>query len=147
MKKLLLIIICLAAVISIGIIIGKIYYSPKQVFKRAFNFELPPSSTVENYQYEYSLFNENYFKIKIKFDEKDYDTIESGLKEFHTREGIDEIEPLPNFINTCSWWDMDKENIVSAYLQIMFGKHVKTVRSYAFIVKTQENEYYLYISR
>ena len=114
--------------------------NPDKAFQKTFGFALPPSSAIEKY-----LIKKGIIKLKIRIDEYDKEMIESQLLEHHAYSALTEESIIPNFKNTCSWWDMNTDEIVTSYEAMLPGKKVKTRLSYAFFTVNQQNEHYLYI--
>lgn len=57
-------------------------------------------------------------------------------------------ERLPNFQNTCPWWDLDEENIEAIYRRFVSERKFFTRMSHevwAFISKDNNGQRYLYI--
>ena len=90
---------------------------------------------------------------KIMIDEVDLYNVQKELVKCFGQE-FDYMNEnyLPNFENVVTWWDMDKSNIEACYFKFASGKkHLftsspKTVEIWAFIVKQNDGQYYLYIS-
>lgn len=121
---------------------------PQNVIEDRLEIKLPPSAKVINYSY----YNDGgYFNAKISVDASSI----SSLKEQLSSQlgGIAKQKyPDINFENTCEWWDLDKENIVESYNTFFcgerkwFGYSPKSYEVWAFICKSKEGQYYLYIS-
>ena len=120
---------------------------PQKIFEIKFNFELPPSAEIINYTYKR---NSEDLKIKILFDSDDYDYLMENIKHYINNRGTDPIERktiIPYFENTCSWWDMDKTQIIYAhtfFISRNIFMHMTTKSVYIFIVKKFNEQYYLY---
>ena len=131
-------------VILVGVAI--LYLRPRQVFRRMFGCSLPESAIILDYNYQ---FLDDSLDCKISFNEADYSAIESGVTKYYEKYGLVEVsdeESLPYFNATCSWWDMNRDDVVLAYQAMMSGKRAKTKLSYSFIVRNSDGQYYLYIA-
>ena len=118
--------------------------NPERIFQKTFGFAVFPSSTIEKY-----LINREGIILKIRIDECDKEIIESKLiehyKPHYPISNTDYDFSIPHFENVCSWWDMNRDEIITSYTWEMEGKKVKTRTAYAFFIVTQQKEYYLYI--
>ncbi len=114
---------------------------------RKFNFKLPSSSKIINYKY-YSM--GGYFDAKILIDTQAVESIKKSLVEYFKNEYIiKNDDEIPNFQNSCDWWDLDKKNIESCYNIMIFGENEfspKTRDVWAFITNEKDGQCYLYIS-
>ena len=150
-KTILIIAACiiLAAVITIICIffIQPSYLSATAVFKRKFGFALPESAVIMKYDYTNSFFDEERLSMKVQFDVDDYAKIEEGMSSYFKYFSMQQIavDRLPNFSNTCSWWDMNVDDIVNGGNRVRRGKKVMTISLYAFITKNEDGQYFLYI--
>lgn len=137
-------------ILLIGIIFVaySIYQSrPQHVIESRLNIELPAASKIMKYDY-YS--NDIHFQTKISIEEQSIDYMKKQLDNFFGGVTSEEnINEMPSFKNTASWWDMDNDNIEAAYMNYVDVKKWRKImprRVWAFISKDKGDKYYLYIS-
>jgi len=140
-------------VLGVGVILTLIgvfvtvYNSPKIAFKRIFHFALPSSAVVEKYTNTTGKDGGLYYKIS--FNENDYETIVNGLGASMGQ--IRKEETPPGIVNICSWWDMNKQDVIVGYKSfftkrdMFFGITQGEIE--AFVVKTEDGKYYLYVAK
>lgn len=122
---------------------------PTNIIKRKINLVLPDSAEIIHFNYNKWLGD---FDAKIQFNVQDIEGIKKDLLAFFRQECDKENRYLPDFQNTNSWWDIDKNNIESCYSTDVEGKKIlffpspKTKEIWAFIVKQNDGKYYLYVS-
>ena len=108
---------------------------------------MPASAEIINYQYDS---NGRYFDAKILIEEQSINDIKKQLDNYFGGVTSEEnINEMPSFKNTASWWDMDNDNIEASYMNYVDVKKFNTImprRVWAFISKDKEDKYYLYIS-
>lgn len=152
MFKIKKVIIAIAIVLIVGSISILLFQKskPKNVIEDKLGIKLSAESKVMNFNY--NMFDE-YFDAKILFGSDSIDSIKKELDNYFG--GIaDEntIERIPNFRNTCSWWDLDIQNIELCYTRFVAGEKkifrdtLKSREVWAFISKDNNSQYYLYIS-
>lgn len=137
-------------ILLVGIIFATylIYQSrPKHVIESRLNLELPSTSKIVNYRYDS---NGIHFKAKISLQQQSVVEAKKQLDKFFGGVTSEEnINQMPSFKNTASWWDMDNKNIEAAYMNFVDVKRWFTLMPHevwAFITKDKEDKYYLYIS-
>lgn len=122
-------------------------FSPAKIFQRKFGFNLPESAKILNY--DYFFFDEGRLYLKVSFGARDFDEIKrdifSYVEKYTFRDILYDNTSLPNFINTCTWWDMNEDELELAYSKPKRGKRVMTVWMYLFVVKNVEDQYFLYV--
>lgn len=123
---------------------------PIDIIESKLDVTLPSSSKVINF--DYNGWNDN-FDAKILIDKQNVDNMKKELEKFFRSEfDYKNKNSLPNIGNVVSWWDMDKSNIETCYFIFLSGKkHLfrsspKSKEVWAFIVKQNDGQYYLYIS-
>jgi hypothetical protein len=146
------IIIVISIIFLIGVVAGAYFYEisrPRNVIENRLKFRLPSDSEIVNYSYDY---NGGYFDTKIVIVDKSVSVVKEQLNNFFG--GVaprKAIESMPSFKNTCSWWDLNAQNIEVSYVRFVnekkwFGYSPKSHQVWAFISKDKEDKYYLYIS-
>jgi hypothetical protein len=139
-------------ILMVGIIFATylIYQSrPKHVIESRLKFRLPSDSEIVNYSYDY---NGGYFDTKIVIGDKSVSVVKEQLNSFFGEVAPRKaIESMPSYKNTCSWWDLNNQNIEVSYVGFVyekkwFGYSPKSHEVWAFISKDKEEKYYLYIS-
>lgn len=84
--------------------------------------------------------------MKIELNKDEFTIVESKFRQyFGGNPGISDYSTLPHHENSCSWWDLDEDEIVFAYIDSSSGKLVKTKTSYAIATKNDNDLYYLYV--
>ena len=123
------------------------FFSATAVFQRKFGFRLPELAEIVNYDYSNSFFGEERLRMKISFFEDDYDQIKEGMSSYFKNFGLQQVEndKLPNFHNTCSWWDMNINEIITVGQSMRRGKRAMSISEYAFITRNEEGQHFLYI--
>jgi hypothetical protein len=120
---------------------------PKSIIESKMNIELLPSMEILNFDYSRK---EDYFDAKILIPDKEILYIKGQLNNFFT--GPDRnlsINDIPNFINICPWWDLQKSDIQEIYdvpIDIYKLFYRTSHQVYAFISRDKTDQYYLYIS-
>ena len=141
--------IILSVLLLFSIVFLLCFFNPRFITIRKLNLKLPKSAKIINY--DFSPFGETHFSMKVMFNADDYETVRDrlescGLKRFPEGSTGDLlIERLPNFRNTTTWWDMEKDEIIMAYFMVKRGKRIVTLNYYAFITKDKYEKYFLYI--
>ena len=138
-----------------GVFLALIYFNkddkkdksdPVKVIESSIDLKLASTSKIINFDYFSIMGN---FTAKVQINEEDIETIRKSLLGYFEREEIIQNEYyIPNFRNVISWWDMDKENVVNCYYKAVDGEipGPKTLEIWAFIVKQDDDLYYLYLS-
>lgn len=96
-------------------------------------------------------YQEEHVKVKLAIKEGELENVQAELDKyfsqvkFRKNEGEELREVIPNFQNTCDWWDLDKAKIISGYEKMTAGVSAKTLEVWAFISSEDEKKY-LYIS-
>jgi hypothetical protein len=144
--KLIVIIILVLA----GILLLTIKKEPLKIIENRINLTLPVKSKI--LKFDYNRWSEN-FNAKVLNDSQDVESLKRELIEYFGPEYIyEDTKFLPHIENTVKWWDLDKNSIVVCYETMIDGKKhwllpsPKTVNVWAFIVKKNQKQYYLYIS-
>ncbi len=152
-KKYFAIAICIL-VLLIGIVISVYFvqHSRQQyVIESNLKIKLPSTSKIVNYTH----YNDGgYFDAKISVENQSVNDLKEQLNVFfHGKTAsAQELDNMLSFENTCSWWDLKKENIEVGYHTFvgsekkLFISSPKTHEVWAFISKDKEDKYYLYIS-
>ncbi len=145
-------IVLIVIVIIVGGLVG-IYNieksKPKNVIEGNLNLRLPSTSKIINYQYDNM---GGYFDAKILIESNQINDIKEQLNNFFGGVSNRNLSEMPNFENTCQWWDLDKNSIETYYLKYVSGGYSifkrlpKSRGIWAFISKDNEGNYYLYIS-
>ena len=137
-------------ILMVGIIFAAyLFYqsSPENVIKSRLNLSLPASAEIINYQYDS---NGRYFDAKILIEEQSINDIKKQLDNYFGGVTSEEnMKHMPSFKNSASWWDMDNDNIVAAYMNFVDVKmwfNLVPHEVWVFISKDKEDKYYLYIS-
>jgi len=100
---------------------------------------------VEHYTYEKL---GGYFSAKLSIRSEEIDNIKNQLNSFFGEEKT-ELPSLPNFSNTCTWWDLDSGEIETCYSRFVAGKtsgEPKSREVWAFITKEIDGKFMLYLS-
>ena len=147
------------------------YFSPQQIFKRKFGFELPKNAQIVDNQFDY--FEEQTLLMKVSFGENEYPQIIMGLQRYFNDPSNLIIDKKENYINervkvppnwnedhpnavyktvlipavgeTHSWWDFKEDEIILGYSAFRDGVRAKTREVYAFITRDSSGQYYLYV--
>jgi len=144
--------VALSIVLIVGLVGGFAFHKsrPKNVIEDKLGIKLSVESKVVNFTN--NIFSE-YFNAKILIESDNIDGIKKELdKSFGGAADEEAIQRMPNFSNTCSWWDLNAQNIESCYTKFMsgkkrmFGNTLKSREVWAFISKDDSSRYYLYIS-
>lgn len=91
------------------------------------------------------------FKAKISLEDQNIEEIRNQLNEFFggTAPSKAAINGLPNFQNTCPWWDLDEKNIEITYIRFVDERKFFTRMSHkvwVFVSKDHNGQRYLYIA-
>ena len=123
---------------------------PYDVIKDRLNLSLPTTSEIVNYKYSNRYES---FHAKILINNSDVESVKNSLIAFFKREAIIHNEKqIPRCENTVDWWEMDKDRIELCYFKAAYGKQrlfrssPKTIEMWAFLVKQNDENYFLYIS-
>jgi len=125
--------------------------SGRVVFNELFEFELPESAKMLNYEYFIeSSSKEKCFKAKISFDAKDLQTIQDGFSQ-HQLQNPEDITNEKTFLeyynSVYEWWNLTKlEDTLSFYKWFKIGEVKMSVPLWAFITKDVDGTYYLYVT-
>ena len=125
------------------------YYSSTQVFLRKFGFEYPRSAKVIDYSYNFIVEDETFF-LELEFDADDLGDLDNKLKgyfgtiwtEGSTFTPEDEFRAISNIYTK---WELNDNDILSYYTNLREGRWYKSVSVMAFIVKSKDNHYYIYV--
>lgn len=115
----------------------------KEVFERLFNFTLPDTAIILDYNYHVDEFEESHFGAKISFDEKDLEDIKSNFS------GWMEADErfLFSYNKHYPWWDLlDINETICAYRSFKTGMQIKSISVCSFITEGANDQYYLYVS-
>lgn len=119
---------------------------PRNMIEDKLNITLPYTSKILNYDVDII---SQYFDVKILIDTENIDMIKTQLNNTFGEPLNISSSQFPNFKNTCEWWDIDKNNIITYYNGFFSGKNFLQPKSYdvwTFIAKSGDGQYYLYIS-
>jgi hypothetical protein len=136
----------LALLLVLAVILIIMFFSPRQIFKYKFGFNLPKGSQIANYQLDF--FAEARLKMKISFNNDDYDKINESIKGFFDEDSainLDNEYLIPEFNVTCPWWDMNESEIIAGYEMFTSGIWTKTRAVYAFITQNADGQYFVYV--
>ena len=144
-KKIIIIICLIIILISPYLLFYIIGINPSMIFERKFGFKLPDSIKIEKHSFYY--FDEEILFMKASFDEDDYAKLKGDLQNYFSEKGheIESDTLIPTFIYACSWWDMNKDEIILGYYKLMSGKYASTKSVYVFITQNDEGQYFLYV--
>lgn len=140
--------------VSLAVVLLFIFYTqsknPADIIKSKIRLKLPITSKI--IKFNYNGFSED-FEAKVQISNSDVENIKEELLSFFKQEYIiTNIENLPHNKNFISWWDMDKNNIEVCYKTVVSGKKhmfvpsAKSAIIWVFVVKQDDQKYYLYIS-
>lgn len=128
-------------------------FDKKAVFEEIFEFSLPETAEILNYEYVIDpATEEQYMTAKILFKESDLSHIRTGLNKTTTersRQSLREVRnPLSYYSNVYTWWDLSTlDNCKYVYNGFKSGVNIKTIEIWAFICEAEDdNTYYLYLS-
>ena len=119
---------------------------PRNMIEDKLNITLPHNSQILNYNIDIIT---QYFDVKILIDNESLDMINKQLNNTFGNPSDVNSSQIPNFRNTCEWWDLDKNKIIAYYNGFFSGENFLQPKSYdtwAFIAKSSNGQYYLYIS-
>jgi len=131
---------------GVGIMFGAKKRKPIDIIESKAKIKLTSSSSVINFMQDSSYGG---FTAKISLDEQNMEEIKEQLNGFFGGTAPSKAtKSLPNFQNTCPWWDLDEKNIEAIYRRFVDEKKFFTRMSHdvwAFISKDQNGQRYLYI--
>lgn len=146
----------LIVLISLGILLMLIAFlainivnktRPRNMIEDKLNITLPHTSKILNYDVDII---SQYFNVKILIDTENIDMVKNQLNNTFGKPLKISSFQFPNFRNSCEWWDIDsKSNIIAYYNGFFSGKNFLQPKSYdvwAFITKSGNEQYHLYIS-
>ena len=137
-------IVSIVAIVIIAVFLFiRWYYSPIQIFQRKFDFALPKSTKVINYDFKF--FWEERLCMKASFDASDYDYMEKALENRFSH--IVKNNPdyrIPNYHIFFSWWKIKKDEIIMSHYYMTSGRREKT-REVDIIITLENGEYFLYV--
>jgi hypothetical protein len=120
---------------------------PKSIIESKMNIKLLPSMKILNFSYNRK---EDCFDAKISIPDKEVLYIKGQLNHFFVCPDRNlSINDIPDFINTCLWWDLQKSDIQEIYdapIDINKLFYRTSYQVYAFISRDKSGQYYLYIS-
>ncbi len=148
-KVLVFIIVFTLLIFASVIIIRSVYLNSQITFKRILGFKLPDSVSIINYSYNEYLFSDSYFYFKIGCSENDCNNIENEIVKRSQESGLSKMtqkDSIPRFKNSCSWWDLNEDDILVGYCAVDSGMVVKTKFLYIFFVKDKQGQYFTYIA-
>lgn len=131
------------------IAINVIRKNPINMVESKLNIKLSSDSRIIKYRY---VRDGGYFNVKILIKSDNINTLKEQLDDFFSGQFDGDISEIPNFENTCEWWDLDKENIDILYSKFIssgfnfFTYAPKSREIWAFITKERDGKCYLYIS-
>lgn len=143
--------IVLVIIVGVAVIYIIQKNKPCNIIESKLKIKLPISSEIVEFYHNRS--NEH-FKAKILIPEQGVEDLKKQLDNFFYGEVLDKTELEGyNFKSTCSWWDLDNNDIETMYNIMISGKRKffilpapKTINIWAFISKNKDGQYYLYIS-
>lgn len=143
-----IVIIISICILSLVIIIGGVYmflFRKDNISRIEEKIEISLENKVSIVKEQRTVeYGEEHIKAKLLIEKGEIDSIKNEFDNSYSKE-LSEKSIIPNFKNTCSWWDMNEEYVISKYCKHISGKKVKTLEIWAFIVQ-EDNETYLYIS-
>lgn len=122
-------------------------YRPDNLIESKMSITLPTSSKIINFSLDRS---EGNFDAKILITDQNIEYVKEQLNKFFG--GIapsKATKSIPNFKNTCPWWDLEKQDIEASYVRFIDERKLFTRTSHevwTFISKDGNGDYYLYIS-
>lgn len=118
-----------------------------EVINSKLGIDLPPSLEIEKFSYDKK---EGCFDAKMLITNHTVDQVEKQLNRFFGGIATKKVtKDLPDFGNSCPWWDLKKQDIEVYYKRFVDEKRWFTLKSHevwAFISKDGEGQNYLYIS-
>jgi hypothetical protein len=126
---------------------------PVSIIQSEFGIKLPPSAKVIKFDFDNN--SDERLDTKILIQKELVNYIKNSVT---SRYGIIPKTPdehyLPNFENTCKWWDMDKSNVIVAYSQFYDVKRrsilsevmMTSGERWVMISTDSAGKYYLYLS-
>jgi len=118
--------------------------TPEEIIEENLGMTIPDTASVIEFRYP----KHGYFYAKILIDEENVSNLERQV--ILTKVDSEYLDFMPNFRNSCSWWDMKREDIILAFTG--FEPHYNGsggtayTEAWIFIVKDDDGQYYLYIS-
>lgn len=149
-RKYFYVLICIVTLIGV---LSTIYFIqkslPQNMLERKLKIKLPSGSQIIKYSY----YNHGeYFDSKISVEAHNINNVIEQLNVFFREPYEGELSNIPNFENTCQWWDLNKNNIETCYFTFvsseksLFGFSPKSHEVWAFVTKEKDGQCYLYIS-
>lgn len=150
-KKVLIIVFIIMLCIIVSSIVIFVRSRPRAALSREMGIESVNHEDVLEYTWKYS-YGRLQFKAKLIIPENVLPQIKEELNSYFGHDNLDSGHDVPNFQNTCAWWDLDQELILHRYMKFESGyafpfiNGPKTASIYAFITLSRDGDYYLYIS-
>ena len=150
-KKMIIIVTTVIVIIlCFSLIRYRDYREPKRVFARILGFELPNSAEVLEHYYDST---KERFDAKILVNYDDIEVLKEGLLTFFGKERPEDYR-YSEHLYIGSWWDLNIINVKSRYYRMVNGKKNifgyvggSTSNIWAYLVYSDDGEYYLYISK
>lgn len=143
-RKYIIIRIAIVSIILVLVVVNILkYQTPTEIIEQRIHLKLPTTSKIINFSN--NILTED-FEAKILLNKHDIEKIKNDLHKYFGHEYDGDDLHIPN-----TWWDIDKNNIVSCYMALKSPKKYwilptpKTVTVWAFIVKQSDGKFYLYI--
>lgn len=142
--------IAIGVLITLIVTITTLYITkiekPFDIIEKTLNLKLQNVVKIQNFTYPDE---DGYYYAKALVKEQNVIILKNKLQEafFENIATEEDIENMPNFINTCPWWDLDENNISIAYNMFVWGEYPlpDSREVWAFITEKKDDEYYLYI--
>lgn len=131
-----------------GVIIGSILFKKKDiVIQIANDLEINLAGGVSVIEQQSKReYGENHLKAKLLIEKDKVGVVQAELeKRFGAGRIVVNKDLLPDFRNTCDWWDLDLEKEVTYYEKMVAGKRAKTIEVRAFILE-EGDQYFLYLA-
>ncbi|QNU65619.1 hypothetical protein EHE19_011870 [Ruminiclostridium herbifermentans] len=119
-----------------------------EIIKSKIGIDIPNASNIVNFTYDEE---SGSFEAKIYIEEKDINLIKNELNKYFKYE-ITEPYDMWHFENTCSWWDLKKNDVKMTYRTYVIESE-DTIENltyshdvWAFIASDEQGKYYLYIA-
>lgn len=107
------------------------------------NIALPQNSKIIHYDEH----GEYYFYTKVMINKDDLNFINSQLDAYFIKPFDKLPNYVPNFINVCTWWDLEQKDVDLSYHKFESGGDggPQTIDVWAFVTKSIDNHRFLYI--
>lgn len=130
-----------------GVIIGAMFFMKKNiVFQIENDLKLDLTDCVSMIKYQRKKqYGENHLKVKLLIEKEKIQVIQEKLEDnLGKGNTVLNKELIPDFQNTCKWWDLDLDKKITYFNKMMAGKRAKTIEVWAFILEDND-QYFLYI--